>query len=360
MKKIKQNMKNFFTPDKNYFKSKRFKISISIILILTIISSLSVYIGYNKYKEKIENDLTISNEEIKIEKDKILKEIARVKEEKRLAEEEAKRIAEEKAKEEARIKAEEEEKKAQIEKQKQAALEYSKWHYNQNGLKIDITPVVKTNPNIKYWICDIEVSSPDRLKYGLSYGSYGGSRQTTSGITSSNGGILGFNASGFSFDTGKPSGMILQEGQIINGGKSNGNTLAINKDGIMFIPKSGTTAEELSQQGVRFTTQFGPVLISGGERLSIKDGKPSGNYPRTALGQVSPTKYVLVVADGKRPDYSIGLTPQQLQDIFIEKGCTFAYNLDGGGSTSLYFNGRLVNIPSDGAERPVADAFYFK
>lgn len=97
-----------------------------------------------------------------------------------------------------------------------------------------------------------------------------------------------------------------------------------------------------------------------GKATDLSNVKQNGPYPRTAIGQISPTKYVVVVADGKRFYYSVGFTPTELQNIFIEKGCKYAYNLDGGGSTSLYFNGRLINEPSDGEERPVADILYFK
>lgn len=370
-------MKNFFKPDKEYFKSKRFITNLILIAIIMVISSIGINLSLNNYKDKsnaindeynVEKEqLTDKIEEIKNEtKDEVVEEkpnTTETEEQKKPNEENVKTEEEiKKEKEEEKLKAEEEKNKRDEEEYKKWQLEEKEnWHYDKDGLKIDILPVILADPNnVYYWVCDIEVSSPDRLKYALSNDTYGGLIEQTSITTANKGGVLGINSSGFSFETGKPTGIIIQDGKLINGGTTNQDTMAFNNEGLMYTPEIGTTAEKLIEDGVRFTTQFGPVLINNGEKLSITDGKPSGSYPRTAIGQISPTKYVVIVADGKRENYSVGLTPSQLQDIFISKGCKYAYNLDGGGSTSLYFKGRLINEPSDGVERTVADIIYFK
>jgi len=74
---------------------------------------------------------------------------------------------------------------------------------------------------------------------------------------------------------------------------------------------------------------------------------------------MGPLHYVLLVVDGRRPDYSEGMSLPELQDLFLDLGVQTAFNLDGGGSTTLYFSGEIINTPSDRRERSVSDILYF-
>lgn len=81
---------------------------------------------------------------------------------------------------------------------------------------------------------------------------------------------------------------------------------------------------------------------------------------RTAIGQVSATHYIVIVSDGRTSE-SAGLSLVELAQEFQERDCTTAYNLDGGGSSTMYFNGKIVNNPTDGrsfGEREVSDIVY--
>ena len=68
--------------------------------------------------------------------------------------------------------------------------------------------------------------------------------------------------------------------------------------------------------------------------------------PRTAIGQISPLHYLFVVSDGRTGE-SAGLSLLELAQIMQERGCAVAYNLDGGGSSTMWFNGAIVNKPTD-------------
>lgn len=233
----------------------------------------------------------------------------------------------------------------------------SQYSYKSDTLSINIEPISQTNPNIKAWLCHIVIKSPEQLKSSFANGGIG-TRSKVSSITENNRGILGINASAFSFDTNMPIGIVIKNGHIYQGGV--GSPMCIKNDGTIFSPDTNVDAQTLINEGVKDTFNFGPVLINNGQRTVISNGNPSSNYPRTVIGQISPTEYWILVVDGKRGDYSIGYTPNQLQDIMLSKGVKYAYNLDGGGSSSLCFNGSLMNNPSDpGGERPVVDAIYF-
>src|SRR5205085_2563998 len=84
---------------------------------------------------------------------------------------------------------------------------------------------------------------------------------------------------------------------------------------------------------------------------------------RTGVGQTADGRILLVAADGRQPGYSTGLTNFELALTMMRLGCVTASALDSGGSTTMAFDGKLLNRPSDaGGERPVAEAltlFYY-
>jgi hypothetical protein len=108
--------------------------------------------------------------------------------------------------------------------------------------------------------------------------------------------------------------------------------------------------------------------IGGGPRL-VRNGQVSVEYaaenfsakfaetkhPRTAVGLKSDA-LLFVVVDGRQPGYSEGMTLFELAEFLRNAGCTDALNMDGGGSTTLWVRGAVVNRPSDGRERPIANA----
>ena len=83
--------------------------------------------------------------------------------------------------------------------------------------------------------------------------------------------------------------------------------------------------------------------------------------PRTAIGMIEKGHYVMVVSDGRTSE-SAGLTLYQLAGVMKDLGCTEAYNLDGGGSTTMVFNGNVINKPTTNgntiSERAVSDIVY--
>ncbi len=108
--------------------------------------------------------------------------------------------------------------------------------------------------------------------------------------------------------------------------------------------------------------------IGGGPQI-VRDGAPvfrSGEQfastqlapraPRSAVGQLGDGRIVLVAVDGRQPGYSVGLTNFELAQALVRFGAVTGMALDGGGSTTMAFDGTLLNRPSDGRERPIASA----
>lgn len=81
------------------------------------------------------------------------------------------------------------------------------------------------------------------------------------------------------------------------------------------------------------------------------------SYNRTAIGMVQPGEYYMITAGTAQ--YKNGLSFAELQSIFANLGCTYARSMDGGGSSSLVVNGKLLNTPAQYDERPVVDFLSF-
>lgn len=97
----------------------------------------------------------------------------------------------------------------------------------------------------------------------------------------------------------------------------------------------------------------GPILLDEGR--SPEWSPPQPRHPRTALGW-NDEQFVLVVVDGRQDGFSVGMTIPELASLMKGLGCQYAVNLDGGGSSTLWLDGQVMNSPSDGRERPVANS----
>jgi exopolysaccharide biosynthesis protein len=149
--------------------------------------------------------------------------------------------------------------------------------------------------------------------------------------------------------------------------------LAIYNNGTMGpYTEASDSATKLLGNGVFQAISFGPVLVNSGTLItdftntvidinssSAAARRPiEGANPRTGIGMIEPNHFVFVVVDGRNPGYSKGATLTEFAKMFYDLGCKEAYNLDGGGSSTMYFNGKIINTPSLGRERSISDILY--
>jgi exopolysaccharide biosynthesis protein len=128
-----------------------------------------------------------------------------------------------------------------------------------------------------------------------------------------------------------------------------------------IIREDKTSLTSIMDRGAIHVFTFGPGLVEDGNVVfdssnSLYKGI-SGANPRTAIGMIDDLHYVFICADGRTSD-SVGLTLSQLAEFMSSLGVKTGYNLDGGGSSTMYFMGRIVNKPSEGSERRVHDIVY--
>ena len=184
-----------------------------------------------------------------------------------------------------------------------------------------------------------------------------------------NNAVLGINASGF-VDTnemgngGDPTGIVIQDGKVIWDSTKTGYSGGIagfTKDNKLVLTKG--TAEEAIQAGVEDAVEFGPFLIVNGEAAEIKGNGGWGIAPRTVLAQRKDGIVLFVVIDGRQPGYSLGISMTELTKLLQRYKAHNAVNLDGGASSSLVENGKIVNKPcaiSVTGERMIPNGWIFK
>jgi exopolysaccharide biosynthesis protein len=236
--------------------------------------------------------------------------------------------------------------------------------YTSDDLTITITE--KTVDNTQVYIADIQTEDPSLLMAGLADDTFGRNvSATTSSIAESCGAILAINGDYYGF---RDTGYVMRNGYLYRdtaSGDADQEDLVIYEDGTMDVVKeSDVTAEELEENGAVQIYSFGPGLIEDGE-IAVDEndevGKSMTSNPRTAIGMIVEGHYVMVVSDG-RTEESEGLTLEQLAGVMQELSCTAAYNLDGGGSSTMYFNGEVVNKSTTNgnsiSERKVSDIVY--
>lgn len=206
-------------------------------------------------------------------------------------------------------------------------------------------------------------TSADLIKTAFAEDTYGKNvKAETSEIAEENDAILAINGD---FYGAQNSGYVIRNGILYRSTSRGNEDLAILTDGTFKIfSEDEVSAEEILSEGAADVLSFGPGLVIDGEIAVTKDeevGKAMASNPRTAIGVLEDGHYVFVVTDGRTSE-STGLTLYQLAEFMESLGCTTAYNLDGGGSSTMYFNGQIVNKPTTGgnkiSERSVSDIIY--
>ncbi len=212
-----------------------------------------------------------------------------------------------------------------------------------------------------YFLSHVVINYPEQIHSGLSNDTYGGERETPSSASKRLDWVIGTNGSNFNYSNGKPTyaNVKIKNSEIMDDSEnaSNAMEICLTKDGELYSPKTGTTAQNLLANGVTDTWCCGDsLLVSEGER-AFDCSLVTARYPRTAVGMVEPCEYYLITAGSG--NFQGGMTYQEIQDLFMDLGCEFGKCMDGGGSSALVFENRVLNNPADGKERPVVDFLYF-
>ena len=233
--------------------------------------------------------------------------------------------------------------------------------YSDSKSKITVTQYRAYDSNI--YVADVEVTDGTSILSAFANNTYGRNiTDTTSDMAEENNAVLAINGDYYG---ARQSGYVIRNGVVYRNQGSNGEDMVISKDGTLsFISESDTTTDSLLQKQAWQVLSFGPVLVENGQvAVSENDevGMAMASNPRTAIGTVAKNHYLFVVSDGRTSE-SAGLSLYELANFMKSLGATNVYNLDGGGSSTMVFQGEVVNNPTTNgnkiSERAVSDILY--
>jgi exopolysaccharide biosynthesis protein len=223
------------------------------------------------------------------------------------------------------------------------------------GLNLDQTTIVKdTSSGIT--IEDIKgknfkgkvmlIKDPKRVKVAVTK-EIGVAGERLSDMVKGAGGIAGINAGGFYDPDGEgngafPDGITVQNGKIIhnNVGNKSVDFIGLDKEGKLII--SQMSASDIPKYNIQEGVSFYPPLVKNAKPAVSGDGG-WGVAPRTGIGQRADGTIIFVVIDGRQPTWSIGATLRDMMNVFLEYDAVEAVNLDGGSSSELIYNGKIMN-----------------
>ena len=227
--------------------------------------------------------------------------------------------------------------------------------YKDDNMDIKIT-TGKTS-DTTYYVADIQLSSADYLKTALAQNTYGTNiTDTTSSIAQQNNAIFAINGDYYGANQ---SGYVIKNGQVYRDTDRNSDyeDLAVYSDGSFKTFNESDTTFAFGPTWV----EIGKIAVSENEEV----GQAMADNPRTAIGVIEESDgsvhYIVIVSDGRTSESS-GLTLYEMAELMKSYGVTTAYNLDGGGSSTMYFNGQVINKPTTNgnkiSERAVSDIVY--
>lgn len=230
--------------------------------------------------------------------------------------------------------------------------------------QIDIVLTTMRVENTTVYVADVQIADISLLKTALAGNTYARNLTETTSVQAANAGaILAINGDYYG---AQERGYVLRNGVLYRASAQSGtDALVIGADGnFRIITEGETSADTLVREGAWQVLTFGPALVKDGQvtvRSSDEVGRAMTSNPRTAIGQISEGHYLLVVSDGRTKE-STGLSLRQLAELMQSLGAQIAYNLDGGGSSTMVFQGRVVNNPTTNGrsirERSVSDIVY--
>lgn len=245
---------------------------------------------------------------------------------------------------------------------KESTAQSSDTTYKTDDTSITLSTYREYDTNI--YVAKVELSKNAQIETAFAQNSYGKNvTATTSSMAESSAAILAVNGDYYG---ARDNGYVIRDGIIYrSSAKADQEDLVIYKDGSMkIINESEVSAQELVDDKAVTVLSFGPALVENG-KVSVSQneevGKAMASNPRTAIAITEDNKYLFIVSDG-RTDESEGLSLYELATFAASLGAKTVYNLDGGGSSTMYFNGNVVNNPTtngwDISERGVSDIVY--
>ena len=236
----------------------------------------------------------------------------------------------------------------------------------ENGYEDDSITVImeKYRENdADYNVARVTIASPTQLRTALA-GAYGTKKTNkVSKLAENNRAVVAMNGDYYLNRTG---GYVVRQGEVFRKTPTKNKDMLIIDDLGDFHILVNSDPNQLkaildSDRTIINAFTFGPALVIDGmlqEMPAKYEFNIRGREPRSAIGQLDALTYILLVVDG-RSDQNKGVTVAQVADFMSRMGCVQAFNLDGGNTAALVFNGELYCDKSASGERSISDIIYF-
>ena len=216
--------------------------------------------------------------------------------------------------------------------------------YQSDTLRIAVRKVEKDG--VIYFTADVWVKAIAYFRTAFAKGAYGThNHEMPDQMAKDNQAILAVTGDYYS---ARDKGLVIRNGKLYRDVMYD-DVCLLRTDGTLTVCKPDQiNASELTDQSIWQAWAFGPALVANGAACDTSGSNIKIKNPRCAIGYYEPGHYCFVVADGRQDGYSTGMTLDELTGVFLALGCETAYNLDGGATAMMVFEGQLVNQPTKG------------
>jgi len=224
--------------------------------------------------------------------------------------------------------------------------------YQSDTLRIAINMVQENE--ITYYVADIWIKSIDTFRTAFAYGQYGqGVHEKPITMAVNNNAVLAVTGDYYS---ARAKGIVIRNGELYRDTLWDDVAVLFDDGSMDTYTKDEFNIDKTIQRNAYQAWSYGPELLENGQPIEEFTSKAAN--PRCAIGYYEPGHYCLVVVDGRQPGYSVGMTLVELSRVFYDLGCKTAYNLDGGQTAMMIFDGSPVNQAYHGG-RQCSDIIYF-
>ena len=214
---------------------------------------------------------------------------------------------------------------------------------------------------VSYVLADIYVGDISCIKTAFAKDTYGsGYSEKLTDMSRHMRSVLSVNGDSYNNNFQQDNGTIIRNGKLYRNYATDAETCVLYKDGTMKIYDPGKlNGKQMVKEGAYQSWIFGPSLLDDkGKAKSyfLTRDYIKESHPRTAIGYYEPGHYCLLVVDG-RQNSSRGMFLEEMAKLFEDLGCKAAYNLDGGHSSFMSREDKVVNRPYK-PDKEIADGIF--
>lgn len=229
------------------------------------------------------------------------------------------------------------------------------YSYQTDTVRIAISRIQADG--VTCFLADVYVKNMDAFETAFAKGTYGKSIYEFPTKTAiANGAVFAVTGDYYS---ARSKGIVVRNGTLYRDVPGD-DVCVLYRNGEMKTYVNGAlNLTDFDSQNVWQSWSFGPALLTeNGEKISEFTSELNDRHPRCGIGYYAPGHYCFIVVDGRQKGYSIGVRLSEFSDLFANLGCKQAYNLDGGATAIMIFQGEVINKPYKGG-RESGDIIYF-